>query len=656
MSKPLITIDQFVGMSDDGGIFYNEGFLPQKINGKNVFEETFKCSKVVDSTSTGFSSMTGSVSSIYNYYFSSDYTGLLMVDSSGNIFGHSYYSTADGKLHTIQTTATGYSDIIQTKNGNLLYTSGSYLGVGYYGICKTGSGTTAIVDTAGRNFATLGVVVGGATHNKITNLRTGIEYTITGIVNGDATNDKVTFSASGTNDNQEGDIFILWIDDKAWTGTATYFTTTAYPQFRGQEPELSFRRQIKLYGDVYYSLNGNYLAQLSSDETTLDDNYKQLPYRYQARAFDINSSKILVSATVDGRGKLLLWDGYSDGWNNILDIDAVCYALCSYGSGWLVFYNNTFYYTDGYQIQPISSPYPDDRPTSNSYNITPYGFGSLIVYGGRFFITNSVQNFSRINTGVLIYDSKSGWVFVPSEFSSRKQFKSYYPTAISVSSYWSGIFVAGNIGINLLSDNGNEDSDYKNKALMFYLYGGENFGIGQIELDISNNLRSYLEGSTTKPTRTKITVSVGDVKNGAFQYVQSKASGINATTNIDVNGTTFLGAEVGDEVQILEGTCSGERTFITAITNPGTTTESWTVSPALSATEASELAINMKLIKVRRCETKIIDGDNLNEPIKFDCNGNMSSKALVEIVVHGITTGTYQSFPVSINSIKVYGR
>jgi hypothetical protein len=661
MSKPIIEIKDFVGMSDNGGIFYNEGFLPQKINGKSVFEETFKCFSVAERTTTGFS-LLATVSGMNPYYYTSTYSGLFSIDSSGQIFINSLLNYS-GKVHGVPTSGavapSSYGDILQTVSGNVIYTSANHLGIGYIGVVKTGSSTTQIIDTDGRSFATLGAVVGEATHNKITNLRTGVEYTIATIANGDATNDKVTFTASGTNDNVAGDYFIVWIDDKAWTTAATLFTTTSYPQFVGQETAANFRRQLKQYGDVYYALNGNFLAQLSSDETTVDDNYKQLPARMQARSFGVNRNNLLISAERDTKGVLLLWDGYSDGWNNIIDIDEVCKCVYQYKSGWIVFFNNSFYYTDGYQLEKLSSFYPDDYPSEPSYAVTPYGFSSILAYNDRFFITNSTQNYSRINPGVCIYDQKYGWNLVPIEYASRNQFGTdRFPSALAIGGIGNYLYVGGSYFINRLSNYGNKNNEYQNKSLMFYLYGEENFGIGSVELDISNNLRSYLQGSASFPRKTKITVSIGDVKNGVFQYSQSKDSG-NTTTNIDVTGTTYLGATVGDEVQILEGVCAGERTFITAITNQGTATESWTVSPALSAGIGAS-TIDLKIIKVKHCETKTIDADELSEPIRFDCKGFNASKAIVEIVVHGYydvsTTPNTYSFPISINAIKIYGR
>lgn len=646
----LAKIDKFTGMSDDGGIFFNEGFLPTMINGKSVIEDTFQCNSIIETTTTGFSDLQNIISGT-SYVFSriGNNYGFIFIDTGGQIFVKNFFSLYDGKIHGVATTGDtiyGFGDVLQTANGNILYSSANELGIGYIGQCKSGSGTTKIVDKDGRNFSTLGIVVGEANHNKITNLRTGVEYTITGISNQDATNDAVTFTASGTNDNLENDYFIVWIDDKF-----NMFDNTAYPQFLGQVAKGSIRRQIEPYGDSYYCLNGNFLSELSANEDTFDDNKKQLPARHQALAFDVNGGNFLISSTRDGVGYLLFWDGFSDGWNNILEIDEQCYAVHAYKDGWVFFMNNSFYFTNGWQIQQISSPYPDDRVLKSNFSINPGGFCSIYINSDRFYITNSVYLNNRIISGVLVYDQKYGWSVFTAEKNGRNRYKDYQTSCIFESNI-DRLTCIGGIGINLLDITGYTTSIYRNKALMFYLQFDNNVNVSHIELDVSNNLRRYIAGSETSPRKAKIQVSIGDVKDGIIGRAQLNASG-HTTTKLDVNGSVFIGAKVGDEIQLQEGVASGERSFITNITDAGTANELWTISPALS--EAPNSFDEVKIIKVKHCETKIIDGDKLNEPIRFDCKGTVGTKMILEVVVHGYSDTGYSSFPVSINSIKIYG-
>ena len=63
---------------------------------------------------------------------------------------------------------------------------------------------------------------------------------------------------------------------------------------------------------------------------------------------------MLFSAKNDvGKSILLLWDGFSDGFNNILDLDGDVYSVKSYKSGWIYILRGVIYYTDGFSIQKI---------------------------------------------------------------------------------------------------------------------------------------------------------------------------------------------------------------------------------------------------------------------------------------------------------------
>ena len=116
----------------------------------------------------------------------------------------------------------------------------------------------------------------------------------------------------------------------------------------------SNRRQIKQFGDIFYVLNGNKLGRLEADESTWDEDYKLFPSGYESLSFDTNSGKMLFSAKNDvGKSILLLWDGFSDGFNNILDLDGDVYSVKSYKSGWIYILRGVIYYTDGFSIQKI---------------------------------------------------------------------------------------------------------------------------------------------------------------------------------------------------------------------------------------------------------------------------------------------------------------
>ena len=198
------------------------------------------------------------------------------------------------------------------------------------GYCKTGSTSSKIIDGDGRDLSTL-----GASGNKVQNLTTGAIYSITSITDENATKDALNFTAQAGKDIAAGDEFLVYVYNK--------ITTTSYSLNK---------RQVKQFGDVFYVLNGNNLGRMESDESTWNASYKLFPSGYESLSFDVNSGKMLFSAKNNiGKSTLLLWDGFSDGWNNILDLDGEVYSIKSYKSGWVYILKGVIYYTDGFSIQ-----------------------------------------------------------------------------------------------------------------------------------------------------------------------------------------------------------------------------------------------------------------------------------------------------------------
>jgi len=151
---------------------------------------------------------------------------------------------------------------------------------------------------------------------------------------------------------------------------------------------------------------------------------------------------------------------------------------------------------------------------------------------------------------------------------------------------------------------------------------------------------SWIQDASTTVIPFRLTNS------GADRYDYATLDGCKLTQSQAVSVISVF----GDEIFIMNGDRSGERAFITAITNPGEATEQWSISPALSGTFASTM--DLKIIKVKKCEEKTIDISRINEPIKFICNGFRSDKLFIEVVVKGIA----DSFPISISEMKIYGK
>lgn len=735
----------------DGGIFFNDGFMPYNENGVEFMGEEFLSFKTLDNATTNYTNLQNVMALVYLRKIANGSTSYkLLIDNTAKIYSKAQTTGIySGEIHTITGTASSRPDLIQAKSGNVFYTSDKYIGVGYRGKV-TGGSTTTLVDST-TNFASLitplgaelltvagwtstdwtGGFVAGWTHtpgnttalshtlaavsgkkykieytvtgatagtftitfgsqtisnisatgnqditasstnnfvvtptsdfdgtvilsvmkyddlttgrNKVTNMRTGIEYTITSISG--AGNTTLNFTASGTNTNTADDDYIVWYDDKF-----DLSTTVPLPQFKGQTSTYnSLVRQIKEYGDEYYITNGNYLAKIASDEITFESDYKPLPARHEALSIAVNSDKILISTRKDNQPYLLYWDGYSDGLNNIMAVDFSINAITPYKNVFAYVSNGILYATDGWQLQIISKM-ADNRIMSPNTAVNPAYHNAITYYNNHIFIGQTTGLIGgRSEGGVYCYSPDYGWSYIQirknTKLGSNPCYCIYYNPFL-----FNNIEYGGEKTFGTINTPGNSTTNTDNKSFIYFVKLPKPTQIDFIELNLSNYYKLpedyYNAGSYIENSASKITISLGDGNRGIFSYNQAEST---TASKMEVDGTTRPGT-VGDEVFIMDGDRSGERTFITGITNPGLATEQWSISPALTGVYAS--TTNLKIIKVRKCEEKTISIDNLNEPIKFMCDGFRSDKLFIEVVVHGINT----SFPISISEMKIYGK
>lgn len=651
--KPLLTIDKFSG-SGEGGLFYNEGFMPDRENGQSVLREAFVSTNNFDNSDSGYSSP--AVSEVKSMMYIQSLSGtsvyLFVIDKLGQFYLKNIVGTTFTNGYVFITPTTGnYApvqkpDMYQLPSGNIIYTTNISTGIIYRGKVKTGSSATTIIDTDGRDWTALGVT----TANTVTNLVTGKRYPITSITTTTATNDTLNFTTQSSS-NTANDEFMVLVHQK--------FDLTSgvtYPTFIGQPLQIYWSRQIKQYGDVFYILNGNYLAKLASDEITFEAGFKQLSKGYQATCFDTNTDRILIAARSVSQGfRLFLWDGYSDGFNNIIRVDSEINCLCNYRNGWVYMVNGVLYFTDGYQIQKLQA-YADKTFIDETYAVQPTNFNGIVTIDDNVFTFNSNSNLNRALNAVYAWNRNTGWSIIPIRFKGRLYGA---VTALAVkafatsssSNYPPTITVGLNGGVSYINDNNAYSSQYLNKSAIFFIRLPQKFQIKAIELNISPSYT--LAGNLATYTQTKVSVNIGEGKGNVF--AEHSATTVPTTTTIAVAGNTRTGT-VGDEIQFVPGGTSealnGERTFITSIANKGLSNEVWTVSPALSAAVAAA-DHRMRIIKVRSTTptSKTVALADFAEPIVFNVDkGFVSDKLFLEIVVTGITSPC----PITINSIKVY--
>lgn len=632
--KPLIQIDKFSGAGQNG-ILYCQGFYPEVDNQKSVMGEGFITANVFNTTTTGFSN----VSNIYGAIALStlanqDNIYNLYIDGSSNQRIWAYQTIGDtikdGQIHlnSLSSTYCLYPDIIETTLGNILYPSGRNIGRGVR-FKATGGSTTTIIDTT-RDFTTLGYTAG----DKVTNLKTGIEYTLTVVGT-----DTLTFVASGTNTTESGDECIAWQDDR--------FETTI-SKASWQRDDIYWVKQIKLYGDLYYFTNGNYLGQILGDESAVDKDFKQLPAKHQAIALSVNNAKILVSANINGKGSLLLWDGYSDGWNNIIKTDAPVNSLVEYNSGWIYVLKGIVYYTDGWQVQRLYSL----NQTRNipSQSLTPASHNGLVISDGFLYVANNRGDTNLLEAGVYVIDLNNvnnGFSLIKVMGSSRT---TNYPYSIFINNRFTdtiSIEVGGDSGVSSINplDYG---ANYQDKSLIMSIPLPDQMKISGIGLNLSRYLKN-LDQDINYANLRKIGVSIGDGDRGLINFAQV---GIGNTKSLVINGLAYINNEIGDEVYISDTGSStySERTFITNITGKGTSAENWSISPDLS--DAPINGTNLKMIRVKSLGIKTVDYNDLKDEIFFFTpNALMTNKLFIEIVFYSGAN----SMPLNINEINVYG-
>jgi hypothetical protein len=655
ISKSKFNISKFSGMSGDGGTFYIDGFTIENENGIMSIDESYKITEVASTATTNFSNLGNVMAKIYVYSLTN--STLAATTAYTLMFDGTRFYTADSGTSNIYEgeiggqTATGIykpskkPDLFQLPSGNILFTSSRHLGLIVRGLAKTGSGTAKIIDTDGRDLSTLGLST-VAPNNKVVNLKTGVQYTITSITTTNETNDTLNFStgtAVAENDEFMGFVYTK-LDFNYVNGISGDEVTI--PNFAGQQSQEYWTRQINQYGNQYMISNGNYIALLANDEETFDATYKQLIVGFQLIAFNPNSvDNVLVSAVSNkGLGHLLLWDGSSDGWQQILNLDSAPNAVHNVGSGWSYLLDGVVYFTDGLNIQKLVSW--AENSGKSAYNTT--NFNGITSYNGvYYFCVEGSMSGDRSTHGVLVFNPQIGLTFFKTK-ANGIAYKIPYCIDVKTEASLSAIYstncileVAGQGFYNqvLFNTPSTDTKDYHSYLTLVDL--GQETQINQIWLNIKRGTKSVLGNRDLK--NATISVNYGNNYNPIMGYGKANITSTTAVAN--VNGDIYPGV-VGQEIEFLTGNVAGQRTFIQSIENAGTITETWVISPALSTTGND---CEYRAWGLKNAETKTITLNDISKPVVFNTNF-IGDKLWLEIIVRG----TANSFPVSINNIMIF--
>lgn len=663
MTKPKITIDNFQRMGE-GATFWLQSFDTYKLGPKNILRTDWLTVQFLDDDDThgtGFSDL--NIVTSFAKTVTNDVDHILAFDSNEIFDIHPVVaSSSKGDLHSVapsgsgvnQVLASQFGEILTTKEEHVLYTSSHHLGIGWRGTCKAGSGTTKIVDADGRDFsATLGVLNTGSgstvSSKFVYNLDNEEVYEITSITTTDATNDTLNFSA-GTANNTD-DEFIVFVDN-GWDGSDNYEFNVEHilgNHFAGQDQPNSWRREIVLFGDDYIILNGNYLATLNENLTTWSETGKQLPAQHHAVCCAVNNDKLIVGANYKGRGVLLLWDGYTSGWLSILNLDEVPYAITEYDNGWLFMLGGRLMFTNGYQMKELSV-IPDSESYGNKISMFSSG---LQVVSDKVFVASNIFGSNRLRMGIYIYDiNKGGWSFVPPHTKDGDNSVDSSSWRSALFPYYSGtsirLFHSESDSINYLINSASEGQD---SFATFFIQLPYKMRISNVEISAAYSHSEYIASISGSPT-TDIYLSYGDGRRGMWRDTQCSTPA-SSTTLTNSQGNIYP-AYVGQQILVTDNSntaTSGDVSWITAIANGGTTSELWTLDPALSTTFTGSADVLVADLYKAGKQTITFDTDiNFLQNLNYPISDFYSDKLYLQVYI----TSSGTQYPMDIHAIRIY--
>jgi len=431
--------------------------------------------------------------------------------------------------------------------------------------------------------------------------------------------------ASATPTPQSGDDFMLFADRKYNFDDSA--NDVVYPHFANQLDRYYFKRQIKQYGDEFFLTNGNWMSSLSSE--TFSAWAKRMPDNHQLIAFGINGANVLFSCIIQGKGKLMLWDGYSNNFNSMLDIDMPTTSLATMDDGWVFVSNWQVYFTNWYSIKPLTSVIDSNSIGRTFFNILSFNW--LEIFNGKLIMSVYWDKTNRANSWIYVYDFNWNWSFQPinsSWINEYDKFPKVVYATIDDDSEWTAaildpiIFTWSDLWIHYISWNW----DKWNFIMKLKLW--EKRRLSMVRLNLTKTDGQSLS-SNDYSWVYDITCSYGKWKGWVITDVQTTSS-TKSTITVDWRSNK---CETWTELLVIKwytGDPLGERTFIQSKTGEWTATEVWTISPELSAVWALDLYL--KNINVKKSWTKTVQIHDLNETCNFDLNDFYGDTLVLEFV------------------------
>jgi len=433
------------------------------------------------------------------------------------------------------------------------------------------------------------------------------------------------------------DEFMLFVDRKYNFDDTV--NEVVYPHFANQVTRPNLARQIVPYGDEFFIANGNWMSSLSGEAFSAWA--KRMPDNHQLMSLWVNSSSILFSCSFNGKGKLLLWDWYSNGFNNILDIWLPALALTAYDNGWLFLTSWKLYWTDGWSIKKMDNGLDTSVLWYSFFNVQ--WFNGMTMIWDNLALAWSGYYGDRAMTWVYIYDFNWNWSYQPIKINWVKYYNSTAPKALYVHVLY-GIYNSLNTWVSWVSTGMQNLGNWREGNFIYKLKLWEKRRMSMVRLNLTHSNRvqqTTYSGSEALPYT--ITMSYGKDKASMYTYEQASSC---TTTQFTINRTYNRNIELWSEILVIDWANYWQRTFLVSKDNEWTTTEKWNVLPAL--TTAYNNTLNLKVIDVKKSWTYTVDMRDVKTHIDFDLNDFYSDTLVLEFVFSATTATSIWVSPVEI--------
>jgi hypothetical protein len=406
----------------------------------------------------------------------------------------------------------------------------------------------------------------------------------------------------------------------------------------GASFEITDFRPMDTYEDWVVIGNKNQVALLNITDDSFNANALNLPSGFNIRCLKSGKNGVLIGANFNNRGALILWDAFSIRsiapwiWRN-----KTIQSIVPIDDGWIVFTQDEILLTNGYSIQPLVSELPDYLLNDNSIinSMIPQG---AEVRGNKLMFWGTGSRFNRQKAGIYILDLATKlFEFVP--------VSNGVTNGVTGGAILSDTVAATRVSYNTALPTTKFVGRLANTSPSQAVLITELLGQGDNEKVAEGVKLTYgvSPSQITTPNMTfNVSVKVCNARRNIFgrglTMTSSSSAGI---LKIDGSIATANGinkAQVGDEVTILDGVNAGQVRHITAIGNPGTNTETWTLDSVLPNLTESGVSLNVSPFRLARTYTL----SNLSElsELYFDIQDRMKGKKFfVKILLENLSSG-----------------